>query len=265
MTSSPSNLKASGWRYSNYLCPTKRKSATLCTGKSTSDAVLGEFIFNYILNMLNAQRDFDGINSPEELQKALLRGNIFSYIESIEADGLNDLYNVLASGEVSGEVYGKGANIKTSPRVDSELGNLRAEKQRLERALDRLTNLYLYSEDAMSEREFVIQKTKLAEQLDNITEQIGFASSDAWQQSVSDEVFIQRASEFIIAQKLTDRNYISYQRLAMTVDNEVLKEFVTSILDSIIVKDGRVKTIVFRNGLSHTFIPREPNSGLDGQ
>lgn len=265
MTSTPSNLKASGWRYSNYLCPTKRKSVTLCTGKSTSDAVLGEFIFNYILNMLNAQRDFDSIISPQELQRALLRGNAFSYIESIEPDGLNDLYNVLASGEVSGKIYGKGVNIKTPPKVDSELGNLRAEKQRLERALDRLTNLYLYSEDAMSEREFVIQKTKLAEQLDNITEQIGFVSSDAWQQSVSDEAFIQRASEFIIAQKLTDRNYISYQRLAMTVDNEVLKDFVSSILDSIIVKDGRVKTVVFRNGLSHTFIPKEPNSGLDGQ
>lgn len=265
MTSTPSNLKASGWRYSNYLCPTKRKSVTLCTGKSTSDSVLGEFIFNYILNMLNAQRDFATINSPEELQGALLRGNAFSYIKSIDSDGLNDLYNVLASGTVLGEVYGKGANIKTAPKIDSELGNLRAEKQRLERALDRLTSLYLYSDDAMSERDFIIQKTKLTEQLDNITEQIGFASSDAWQQSVSDEVFVQRASEFIIAQKLTDRNYISYQRLAMTVDNEVLKDFVSSVIDSIIVQDGKIKTVVFRNGLSHTFIQKEANSRKDGQ
>ena len=265
MTSSASNVTASGWRYSKYLCPTKRKSATLCTGKSTSDPIIGEFFFNYILNMLNAQRGFSNISSPAELQTALLRGRTFSFIESIEADGLNDLYNVLASGEVSGEIYGKGVNIKTPPKAESELGNLRAEKQRLERALDRLTNLYLYSDEAMSEREYIIQKAKLAEQLDNITEQIGFASSDAWQQSVSDEVFIRRASEFIIAQKLTDRNYINFQRLAMTVDNEVLKEFVTSILDSITIKDGRVRTIVFRNGLSHTFIPKEPNSSMDSQ
>ena len=257
MTSTPSNLKASGWRYSNYLCPTKRKSATLCTGRSTSDSILGEFFFNYVLNMLNAQRDFDKIHSPEELQAALLCGDCFSYIESIEADGLNDLYNVLTIGGISGEVFGKSVKVKEKPKADSELGNLRAEKQRLERALDRLTQLYLYADDAMSEREYIIQKTKLTESLDEITEQIGFASSDAWQQSVTDEVFIQRASEFIIAQKLTDRNYVCYKRLAMTVDNEVLKSFVSSILDSITVFDGMVRTIVFRNGLSHTFVFRE--------
>lgn len=259
MTSTTSNLKASGWRYSNYLCPTKRKSTTLCTGKSTSDSILGEFVFNYILNMLNAQRNFSEINSPAELQTALLIGDAFRYIQSIESDGLNDLYNVLLSGNVSGNIYGKSVRFKPK-KVDSELSNLKSEKLRLERALDRLTNLYLYSEDAMSEREFIIQKTKLTESLDEVMEQIGFASSDAWQQSVTDEVFIQRASEFIIAQKLTDRSYINYQRLAMTVDNSVLKEFVSSVIDSITILDGMVKTIVFRNGLSHTFVFRDPSN-----
>lgn len=253
MTSSPNSRTASGWKYSIYLCPTKRKSATLCTGKSTSDATLGEFIFNYILNMLNAQKGFCSICSPAELEQALLKGDIFSDIESIDPDGLNDLYNILASGAVKGEVFGKGGCVKQADKAASQLGNLRSEKQRLERALDRLTNLYLYSEEAISEREYVIQRAKLTEQLDNVTEQIGFASSDTWQQSVSDEVFIKRASEFIIAQKLTDRRYISYKRLAMTVDNEILKSFVGSIIDSIIVMNGTVKTIVFKNGLSHTF------------
>lgn len=256
MTSTPSNLKASGWRYSNYLCPTKRKSATLCTGKSTSDPIVGEFVFNYVLNMLNAQRNFDAINSPDELQIALLTGDAFCHIQSIEPDGLNDLFNVLMDGGLSGEVYGKSVKVKAKPKADSELSNLRAEKLRLERALDRLTNLYLYSDDAMSEREYIVQRSKLTESLDEITEQIGFASSDSWQHSVTDEVFIQRASEFVIAQKLTERTYISYKRLAMTVDNSVLKSFVNSIIDSITVTDGIVRTIVFRNGLSHTFIFR---------
>lgn len=207
--------------------------------------------------MLKAQRGLDSINSPYELQSALLTGDAFSYIQSIEPDGLNDLYNVLTAGGLSGEVYGKSVKVKAKPKVDSELSNLRAEKLRLERALDRLTNLYLYSDDAMSEREYIVQRTKLSESLDEITEQIGFASSDAWQQSVTDEVFIQRAGEFIIAQKLSDRNYICYKRLAMTVDKNVLKSFVNSIIDSITITDGMVKTIVFRNGLSHTFIFRE--------
>lgn len=67
MSSTPCNLKADGWRYTKYLCPTKRKSDIFCTGKSTSDSVLGEFVFNFVLNMLNAQRGFSQINSPAEL------------------------------------------------------------------------------------------------------------------------------------------------------------------------------------------------------
>lgn len=137
--------------------------------------------------------------------------------------------------------------LKDKPKADSELSNLRAEKLRLERALDRLTNLYLYDDNAMSEREYIVQRTKLSESLDEITEQIGFATSDAWQQSLTDEVFLRRASEFVLAQKLTGRASICYRRLAITVDNNVLKTFIASIIDSIVVLDGRVKTIVFRN------------------
>lgn len=253
MGASPAAAKKD-WQYSKYSCPTRRKSATACDGKSTSDPILGEFIFNYILNMMNAQRDFSSISSPLELQSRLLAGDTFRDIKSIETDGLNDLYNVLASGKVKGDIYGKDVKVKKQPKADSELSKLRSEKQKLERALERLTNLYLYSEEAMSESEFIIQKTRLQEKLDEISDQIGFASSDAWQQSISDEVFVQRASSFIISQRLTDRKYISYKRLALSVDKEVLKSFVLSILDSVIVTDGMVRTIVFKNGLSHTFV-----------
>ena len=106
----------------------------------------------------------------------------------------------------------------------------------------------------MSESEFIIQKTKLTDSLDEINEQIGFSNSDEWNQSVSDEEFVLRASEFIIAQKLTDRNYISYKRLATSVDTAVIKTFVQGIIDSIIMDTGQVKQVIFKNGLSHTFI-----------
>lgn len=241
------------WSYSKYSCPTRRSLASACDGKSTSDPIVGEFVFNYVLNMLNAQNNIDSIQSPVDLQGALLTGNTFSYISSIEEDGLNDLYNMLSSGKIKGAVFGKSVKVKKK-KVVSELSRLRNKKQKIERALDRLTNLYLYSESAMSESEFIVQKSKLTESLDEINDQIGFANSDEWNQSVSDEEFVRRASEFVIAQKLTDRNYISYKRLATTVDTSVIKLFVQSIIDSIIMESGKVKQIIFKNGLSHTFM-----------
>lgn len=252
MGSSPTSAKKN-WQYSKYTCPTPRKFTSLCNNKSTSDPIIGEFMFNYILNILNSQKRASNINSPEELQKALLNGNTFSYIAYIEKDGLNDLFNMIKSGKIKGAVFGKSAKTKKKTVV-SELSRLRNEKYKLERALERLTKLYLYSEDAMSESEFIIQKSNLTESLNEINEQIGFSDSNEWEQSMSDDEFVTRASEFIIAQKLTDRNYISYKRLATTVDNNVIKTFIHSIVDSIIMEYGKVKQIIFKNGLSQTFI-----------
>lgn len=257
MGAAPASLRADGWRYSKYSCPTRRKSSTACIGKSTSDPIVGEFVFNYILNLLNTQRDFSKITSIDEMQGKLLTGDTFNYIDHIQEDGVLDLYNVLAKGEVQGAVYGKGVNIPSKQEKGSEIASLRVEKQKTERALDRLRNLYLYSEDAMSEKEYILERTRLTEKLEEINEEIGMMQSDEWQQSVTDEMFIARASEFIIAQKLTDRNYVNYKRLAQSVNAEVLHSFVTSIIDSIIIHDSKVQRITFKNGLSHTFIFKE--------
>lgn len=254
MGAAPASLRADGWRYSKYSCPTRRKSATACNGKSISDPIVGEFVFNYILNMLNIQQNFSSISSVEDLQERLLVGETFSYIESIDHDGIVDLYDVLAKGNVQGAVFGKGANIRPKQDEDSEIVSLRIEKQKVERALDRLRNLYLYSEETMPEKEYIIEHNKLTAKLDDINEEIGIMQSDEWQQSVSDEMFMARASEFIIAQRLTDREYINYKRLAQSVDANILRSFVTSIIDSIIITDGIVQRITFKNGLSHSFI-----------
>ena len=59
---------------------------------------MGEFVFNYILNMLNVQKNFDSINSVEDMEKMLLSGSTFRDVDGIERAGLDDLYNMLASG-----------------------------------------------------------------------------------------------------------------------------------------------------------------------
>ena len=114
MNSSPGNVTRDGWEYSKYSCSTRRKSPAACDCPTISDPIVGEFVFNYILNMLNAQRGFAEISSPEELQRCLLCGDTFIQVKGIEPDGLNDLYSVLASGKISGDVYGKGVKIKRS-------------------------------------------------------------------------------------------------------------------------------------------------------
>lgn len=254
LTCTPASKNRYGIELTRYTCPAKRKADVFCDNPSVTDLPIGEFIFNYILNLLNAQQNFKSISSPKELQAKLLQGNTFNYIAEIEEYGLNDLYNILISGKIKDEIYGKSVKFNSKKlQADSELTKLHYEKRKLERALDRLTNLYLYSENNISEQEYITQKIKLTQSIEEVQEQIGFAS-DPWQQSISDEEFIQKASEFIISQKLTNRNYINYQRLAMSVDAEILKSFVHNIIERIIVKNGKVTCIIFKNGLAHSFL-----------
>lgn len=255
MTSTSSNKNRS-WQYSKYLCSSRRKSITKCKGKSTSDPILGEFIFNYILNMLNVQKNFCDIHSPDELQVALLSGSSFSDIKKIETEELNDLYNTLNS-DIKGKIYGTSFNsskVKKATEVQSSLTILKAEKKKLERAMERLTNLYLYDDTAITEKDYMIKKTEIETKIEEINEKVGLINDNSMNDSISNEEFIEKASTFVISQKLDNRNYVSYKRLATSVDPEILSSFTHDIIDYIDIYDGKVQRIVFRNGLSQTFI-----------
>jgi site-specific DNA recombinase len=249
-TASPGRLHVSGYRPTKYGCPNARKTKT-CHAKFTSDVMLGEFLLNYILNMLNAQKHFSEIHSPEDLQKRLLLGSTFSDVERLDPDGLNALFNMLSQYSGNDTVLMKRSKAKV--KVDPELRRLMSDQKKHQRALDRLNDLYLYSEDAMSEREYLVRKREITDALQEINETIGMISQESWARTMDDSDFIRQASTFILTQKLADKQYIFYEALAETTDPEVLKNFFLSILDSVILKDGRPQTIVFRNGLSHTF------------
>lgn len=255
LNNSVSNKKADGWQYSNYPCPTRRRSSNKCTGKSTSDPVVGEFVFNYILNMLNAQKGFKDIQTPAQLQDRLLFGDAFHNVISIDSDGLNSFFNLLSSGNISGAIYGKDVAVSKpkTAKVDPELVRLRKEKKRLERALDRLLNTYIMSDRPISENEYIRKRTDLETLLSDVNDKLGIAQSEEVQMALTDSEFLTKASQFIIGQKLSNRLYINYKNLAQSVDPSVLKTFVVSVIDNIVIYNGKVKSIVFRNGLAATF------------
>ena len=205
--------------------------------------------------MLNVQKNFGQISSIEEMERMLLTGSTFKDIKGIERSGLDDLYTMLASGLTEKAPFDSSIEVKKKPVVsDIELENLNAEKAKIERAVERLQSLYLYSDDSISQKDYIMQREKLLSQLEDINDQIGIVMANADQKDVSDAEFVQAASQFILTQKLEGRNYIYYKRLATTVSREVLRSFVMSIIENITMYNGKVQTIVFRNGLTHTFI-----------
>ena len=115
--------------------------------------IVGEFAINYILNMLNAKKTFSRIDTPKELQQHLLTGSTFSDISSIEEDGLNDFFNLLSRyGSDNSYVFAIKTPRKKKASVNPELATLRKEKEKQERALQRLQDLYLVQTNGVVER-----------------------------------------------------------------------------------------------------------------
>lgn len=253
MVSTPGKKHADGYRPSNYSCPLHRRSKK-CDNATVNDMIVGEFAINYILNMLNAKKTFSNIDTPEELQRHLLTGSTFSDISSIEEDGLNDFFNLLSRyGSDNSYVFAIKTPRRKKASVNPELAALRKEKEKQERALQRLQDLYLYSDKSMSEKDFILRKSEISDRLKNINAQLGLITQNP-DSLLSDEEFIKQASHLLIQKELKGRKYIYYKNLATSVDPEILRTYMETILDSMYIIDGRISSIVFKNGLTHKFI-----------
>ena len=134
---------------------------------------------------------------------------------------------------------------------------MRAEKRKTERALDRLMNMYLYDDNPIGEKDFIIRKQALDDYLKEINESLGMIDRGHGIETISDENFIKRASYFIMGKELADKDYIYFKKLAMDIDSEILRDFFHEIIDSIIMEGSNVREIVFKNGLSHIFFYKD--------
>ncbi|MFR1537614.1 MAG: recombinase family protein [Blautia massiliensis (ex Durand et al. 2017)] len=247
-------LAGDGWRPSIYLCPSKRKHVSDGC-HDTTDSSVGEFVLNFIMNMLNAQRNFQLVRSAADLQRLLLYGKVFDDVDHLDQDSLNDMFTVLSSNLPQNVKAGMKKKMRKPPS-NPEVTKLNKEKQRLERAMERLKRLYMYSDDSMTEQEYITEKNRIADAYSEAEARIvEITNYERMERSISDEDFVRQATAFILSKKLSGSSYINYRKLAVSTDPLMLKEFFNSILDSITINtDGKVGSIVFKNGLRHQFI-----------
>lgn len=240
--------------FSRYTCPSTRASDSHHC-KSVSDIYVGEFLFNFILNILNLQKIYKPSMSLSDIERWLLSGNIFRDIDHIDQPSLIAICDMLNSQCIGTAVFGKPL-VRQKPDA-SAASKLKDKRLKILRAVDRLNSLYLYSEESMSEQEYIMQKSKLNEDLKACDAEFASYAGDPWESSIPDDELVRVASEFIINKKLSDRNYVSYEGLASSTDPSVLKTFVGSLISSIYVRNGLIISITFKNHLECQFARKE--------
>ena len=157
-------------------------------------------------------------------------------------------------------------NDKTEEVNDAELDLLHSEREKYVRALDRLQSLYLFSEEGISEKNYIVQKGELEDKLEAVNRRIAEIQGEAPEDNTD---LLQKATRFYIQNELVKKRSLDFKKAVSVFDKESLKDFFSSVIDTMTVKDGRVKAIRFKNGLTNVFVykdetgPEEPESVVE--
>ena len=242
-----------GYRPSIYICTRKRRFKD-CENKYVSDIVVGPFVLNYIANILKAQNNFGKSTPIETFERKLLRGDIFKDVEHIESVGLREMYDMIRRGEFSDSIYAPEKRETEVSESERQKDLLLSEKRKKERAIARLQSLYLYNDDEISQSDYIITKKTLEDDLNTIDAELEKLEKSSSFISLSDDDFMAKASMFIVTNQLQGRRSINYVSLLKSVDKKLLKSFVNSIIQKIVIQNGKITEIQFRNGINHQFL-----------
>lgn len=230
--------RSNGYRPSIYSCSNMGVGRNCDMNSYVSDMVLGEFILNYMSNMLSVQK-----NGSDNLEADLLRGKAFKDIAYVTKDSVEDLSRIL-----QGETIPNKLSASKTDEIDNSA--LIQRKAKLERALKRLDDLYLFSDDAIGEKEYLDKKTSLLNELNSINIQ-------KTNNNTSLLVDNKQIDKCVIDWKLGGGEYINYKKLALDLDEKVLKEFFNTVIEQVTIGEKhRIHEIKFKNGLSQKFLYR---------
>ena len=252
MTSTTDRRRANGFQPSQYACSTRRRKGTDCTNKYISDLTVGPFVLNYIANIIRASKTNSESTSQEVLERKLLRGPVFDSVDHVSHDAVQSLISSFAESGDAVEYRPLYAFTKVS-KSTMALDKLEAKKRRLSTALARLNTLYLYDEQAMPEKDFILERTKIENQLSDIDKHIEAESGGSMVVDTKNSNFIKKASFYIMANKLIDDYYVDYESFVKSVDPDTLRGFITSVVSRIVATDGKIMSIKFKNGVTHQF------------
>ncbi len=253
MIASPDRERSDGWRPSVYKCSRQRRFGD-CDNKYVSDVTLGPFALNFIANLIRASNSFGKSTSIETLEKKLLRGDMFSQVDHIERPGLEELYTHLRSGFDPLAFETRTVDAAESGAALQERDLLLSEKRRLERALNRLKSLFLYGEEAMAEKDYLVERKQLMDALEEKDARLEELEAEvASSITMSDEEFIAKASYFILSQQLQDKRFVDYEKFIRKIDPQIVKDFLNSVVTNFCIKNGLTTSILFKNGVEVRF------------
>lgn len=238
-----------GFIPSIYVC-SGRYNHLGCSQKTINDNTIGTFVINYMSNLINLSKNLKNVDI-RNIESNILQGNAFKDVIGVENESLEEIYEALKNN-------GKKAiktNIEQISNTDFEYEKLIKEKEKFERALVRLEDLFLFDEAEMAEKDFILKKNKLNDKLKEISVKLQSIENSNNITSSKNLNFIYKAEHsLILLNSIFNQDKIDFKPFIIDAGRENIKEFMNDIIDKITVRDKQIISISFKNGLTTRFI-----------
>ena len=251
--SSLDSPRKDGYRPSRYRCMSHLKGDVVCNQRIVTDVTVGDFIFKYILNFIKSC-NMTFINTAA-LETSLLKGDLFEGV-SIDEGSLIDTLFVLDSIEHNKDSGSNDYRYNNEPvsnvirlKAHSEIDSLKAAVNRLEKASERLTNIYLFSDYDMSEKDYILKKNEFDNKIKKHQAEIKELEEKGCL-PCDDLSFLDNMDDFLFRIDVG----LNIRELSLKGKDKILKDFFSTVIDYIIIGEQRVQEIHFKNGLIHKFI-----------
>ncbi len=185
----------------------------------------------------------------------LLKGPALIDVQSIDRTGLEKTYTSLILGYDSAELE----HNSTDSVSDLKLQKLVKNKAKFENALNRLEDLFLFSEEAMSKKDYLFKKRDLIEQLSSLNSEIEIYHKESLKSAIQSKSFISDATDLLLFESFQNSKLVFKRSFLASLDRERVQELIQSVIDVIEVKNKKVHSITFSNGITHKFMYKAEN------
>ena len=221
-----------GFRPSLYVC-SNRYNKNNCEQKTISE----KNIYNFIMRLIFNLNSVNNKNIYYDEFANLLKSNLG--ISSINADELYDY--IIKKGNSFYKLDSKNSKSNTDIKKDIKLKEL----EKYKRALSRLEELYLFDEESMSSKDYILKKKKIEDNIKSIKEDLK-KDNPSMETDINLEL-IKTVLDNIVLKEVDNKTAINL------IDRETLKEFFNSFIKEIYILDKKIISITFKNGLNIGF------------
>ncbi len=222
----------------------------VCKG-SIGDIVLLPFIFNYLSNYYKLTQVIHPKMRIGTIRKILLSGVPFIRVVDIPDENILEIkkYLIMASKKTTPYQY----EMKNKITIVQRSNPLEAELKKQETALIRLQELYLYSDESMGQKDFVLKKAEIEHEITTL--KMKLAEKDGVDRIVDKSDSAGFLDGMIIFKKMmidSCQSY-AYEDLVNRIGIKALHEITNALITRITVNDGVPIKILFKNGMEHHF------------